>query len=1356
MKKRLLSILLAACLLAGLLPAAALAGDTPSYSIDEHETLIISGTTDGSDLPSEGFTSIEITSTGVVTGGDYTSYYVENYGTITGGEFGEVMNRNGGTGSSLALISGGTFEEVSNYGNMTGGTVGELRNSDLTNTGHSVSGVTVTGLLYNNNSNCSDMTLNIPLEKVTNITSITTVKMTVDGDDVLCYVGQKAKWWLNTYVANATWYKMVDGVKTPLTDAEVIPCQPVEYVSNLVTMIVNGVERRCPAGEPANAWLNSNVETPDFGWYYLSGKDWIKLTNTDVFPDTRTVYSKIPGMSLGAMGWMSDINGNWIARVGDTIGVFNTSAKWYVGDQEAAGKNEFWRMSYTVTQDDLGKDAVAVLTDGYARIETPPIRIVGPLSVTVPAAVAAGEAITPVFNWQLQNHPTTGMTYQWNRGGSAIDGATSCTYATTQADIGNKLTLAISVMGTPYYTTSEVAVVANAATITGVSAAADLEYNGKAQPGYTGTPTSDYSGEYDITYTGRNGTVYNSATPPTNAGDYTVTFTVPADNITYVGRKSLDFSIAKATITIQADDKTAYVGGTAPELTYTVTGLVSGETLKTEPTLAYETGPDMTTVGTTAIKASGAEAPEGGNYDITYVYGTLTVSARPSSGGTVEVSSEKDLRTAIDAGATSIKLMANIELEKELTWNNMKITLDLNGHVLRLKNNTNRVAIKLGNGTTLTLIDSNPNESNKIDGKQYKGGVIGRMVLTANPSNGYCRLNANGGSVIGEVGIQSSFVSIYCTSKTPTAFYNKVNGQSGGSIFGGIFYGNYDLYKICGETVTFNNADGSRYAREVVVSGKTAVAPIPPKVDDAEYPAANGYHINWYKKDATASYDFSTPVVSPDGKGIALTAKWENTYRITYDTGCDTYIAPIMQEYNIEVTAPETPTKIGYTFVRWVSTFNDQVNELPFNMPMEDITVTAQWTPNKYDIAYEGMEGATCEGTLPKIHTYDTPTSIPNPTKIGYTFNGWKVNNGEDLVEKLTLGAQDYTDDITLTAVWTANTYDVMLVTNGGTIPEGNVTQYTYGVGAKLPVKVIRSGYYFAGWYDNEYRIGRPVTEITTTDIDVKTFYAAWIAIPETPTYSPMIENTEGGSVTVSHKYPTAGSTVTITPEPDKGYVVDEITVIDKDGKPVEVTDNGDSTYSFKQPSGKVTVTVTFKKEARRTFVDVPVSAYYYDAVLWAVENDITNGTGDGTTFSPNDPCTRAQMVTFLWRAAGSPEPKGVSSFTDVPADTYYAKAVAWAVENGITGGVGDHKFAPDDVCTRAQMAAFLCRMAGGKAAGSTIAFTDVSADAYYAEAVRWAVENGITEGVGDHKFAPDGVCTRGQMVTFLYRFFVK
>ena len=178
--------------------------------------------------------------------------------------------------------------------------------------------------------------------------------------------------------------------------------------------------------------------------------------------------------------------------------------------------------------------------------------------------------------------------------------------------------------------------------------------------------------------------------------------------------------------------------------------------------------------------------------------------------------------------------------------------------------------------------------------------------------------------------------------------------------------------------------------------------------------------------------------------------------------------------------------------------------------------------------------------------------------------------------------------------------------------------------------------------------------------------------------------------------------------------------------------------------------------EKETVFSDVADGAYYYDAVLWAAENDITGGTGGGK-FSPDAVCSRAQMVTFLWRAAGSPEPNAKQCpFADVDMDSYYGKAVLWAVEKGITGGTGADTFSPDMKCTRGQMAAFLCRMAGGKPSGGSAAFSDVAKGAYYADAVQWAAENGISEGTGNNRFSPDAACTRGQIVTFLYRCFAK
>lgn len=260
-----------------------------------------------------------------------------------------------------------------------------------------------------------------------------------------------------------------------------------------------------------------------------------------------------------------------------------------------------------------------------------------------------------------------------------------------------------------------------------------------------------------------------------------------------------------------------------------------------------------------------------------------------------------------------------------------------------------------------------------------------------------------------------------------------------------------------------------------------------------------------------------------------------------------------------------------------------------------------------------------------------------------------------------------------------------------------------------------------------------------------------------TPRYAVTVpDKTENGSLSVSSKNAKKGSDVTVTATPDKGYEVDDIVAKDAKGNKLTLKDNGDGTYTFTMPASKVTVTAAFaEKKAEpiapeKLFADVSAEEYYYEAVKWASENGVTGGIGENL-FGANLPCTRAQIVTFLWRAAGSPEPKGMSGFVDVSADAYYAKAVAWAVEEGIVSGTSATTFNPDAVCTRAQSVAFLYRAFGekvNKAAG----FSDVSADAYYADAVAWAVENGVASGIGGGLFAPDQDCARGQIVAFLYR----
>ena len=247
----------------------------------------------------------------------------------------------------------------------------------------------------------------------------------------------------------------------------------------------------------------------------------------------------------------------------------------------------------------------------------------------------------------------------------------------------------------------------------------------------------------------------------------------------------------------------------------------------------------------------------------------------------------------------------------------------------------------------------------------------------------------------------------------------------------------------------------------------------------------------------------------------------------------------------------------------------------------------------------------------------------------------------------------------------------------------------------------------------------------------------------------------EGGSVAASTKRASKGTTVTVTATAASGYQVAQVSAVDKDGKTVSLTDKGDGVYTFVMPASKVDVTARFaqvqKPEEKDPYGDVSKDSYYYDAVKWAAETGVTTGVGDGL-FAPEWVCTRGQIVTFLWRASGSPAPKATElPFTDVAADAYYAQAVLWAVENGITNGTSETTFSPDQTCTRAHAVAFLYRMSGSPAAaGST--FSDVAADAYYRTAVAWAVEKGITNGTSGTTFSPDDTCTRGQIVTFLYR----
>ena len=444
-----------------------------------------------------------------------------------------------------------------------------------------------------------------------------------------------------------------------------------------------------------------------------------------------------------------------------------------------------------------------------------------------------------------------------------------------------------------------------------------------------------------------------------------------------------------------------------------------------------------------------------------------------------------------------------------------------------------------------------------------------------------------------------------------------------------------------------------------------------PTADDITY---TGHTFKgWYDNEGLTG-DPVTAIGGTEMGNKEYWARWEvNTYTITVKPENGKADITITQDYGTPITAP-TLTREGYQFNGWDKTF-------PTTMPAGDMTITAQWTLNRYTISYN-LNNGTATGNPDSYTVESDAITLNTPTRPGYTFTGWS-GTGLDGENNMTV-----------------------------TIPTGSTGERSYT----------------AHWRYNGGGSGGSSSYPIT--------------IPG---------KTENGTVTVSPRSAEKGDTVTITAKPDSGYQLDDLTVTDKNGKELKLTDKGNGKYTFTMPASKVEIKATFVKEVETSpFSDVSTSAYYYEAVKWAQEKGITGGIGNGL-FGPNQPCTRAQIVTFLWRAAGSPEPKSMSSFSDVSADSYYAKAVAWAVENGITTGTGDGKFSPDATCTRAQSVTFLFR-AIGKLVDSKAEFSDVLTDSYYANAVAWAVENGVTNGIGDGLFGPDNSCTRAQIVTFLFR----
>ena len=383
-------------------------------------------------------------------------------------------------------------------------------------------------------------------------------------------------------------------------------------------------------------------------------------------------------------------------------------------------------------------------------------------------------------------------------------------------------------------------------------------------------------------------------------------------------------------------------------------------------------------------------------------------------------------------------------------------------------------------------------------------------------------------------------------------------------------------------------------------------------------------------------------------------------------------------------------------------------------------------------------------------------TKPDDPTKTGYAFDGWYT---EEACTNLYEFTTPVTNVLTLYAKWTINQYTITFKPENGD-RDTTITQ-DYGTAVTAPANPTRTGYTFAGW-DREIPATMPAENMTVT--------AQWTAVgsgssgssggssreDREPSYAVSAPSkTENGTVSVNTKNARQGDRVTLTAKADPGHVLETLTVLDSKGKALSLTDKGGGMFTFTMPNGQVEVKAVFAAEVKTApFRDVPVDAYYYDAVKWAAEKGITTGQANGL-FGSDRSCTRAQIITFLWRAAGSPVVNYAMEMGDVSADAYYAEAVRWALSRGITSGTGGGAFSPDDACTRAQAVTLLARALSAKA-GSAANFTDVPADAYYAQAVSWAVENGITTGVGGGRFDPNATCTRAQIATFLYRLYLS
>ena len=680
---------------------------------------------------------------------------------------------------------------------------------------------------------------------------------------------------------------------------------------------------------------------------------------------------------------------------------------------------------------------------------------------------------------------------------------------------------------------------------------------------------------------------------------------------------------------------------------------------------------------------------------------------------------------------------------------------------------------------TVTLNAASPENSGTAEATQT-GEVTGgtEVTFTAAPNRGYAfekwinesdETVSTSASYTVTVGADLALTPVFTAQNGKTV---TVTAENGGSV-------NWEVDGVDGDTdivypgetlkitATPNDGkmvagwdingvyDGNDYSREKTFAYKDLAATNDISVS---FKAVTFFKVQ-FADNITATAD-GEPVTS--GADVAAGSKMTFTYSNNADTS-----VRVIKWKNGETEYPLTKQLVIDSLMSALD-ISVETGELSFfNVDVEGEHFTSSITGT-----YE-ENGSYAAGSSVTIKL--TPETDVRITKVDCT--GADISQDEDtgiwtaVIERLDGNVTCKVTTESTAAPPAVTKFTVTFDANGGSVSPETMETDENGKLSALPTPT-RDGCTFDGWYDakdggSKVSADKIYTESTT-------IYAHWTKNSSgggtgggggssggggggvsTPTYSVTApDKTENGKVTISPKNASEGTEVTVKVTPDSGYALEGLTVTDKGGKKLKLTDKGSGVYTFTMPAGKVTVEAGFRADAAEPvnpFVDVSGGAYYEDAVLWAVREGITSGT-TATTFSPGASCTRAQMVTFLWRAAGSPKASGSNSFRDVSADTYYYDAVLWAVENGITSGISADAFAPDAMVTRAQTVTFLYRAAGSPAAAPGSSFADVRGDAYYADAVSWAVEKGITSGTAAAAFSPDADCTRAQIVTFLYR----